>query len=1049
MTKSPEAIVSLAAEIRIDSCCDKFELQWQLGNPVQIESLLNAAESSEERRLLLRRLIEVELELLTRAGHSTDAAEYAQRFPNDSEMICSVFGPLGSGGSLNETCLVTELQGTWPTDGSVTRHPTATTSGRQDHSIGRFKIISILGRGGFGVVYKVHDPGLNREVAVKVPNERALLTPDQLQRFRREARAAAAVSHPSICPVYESGDVDGCPFIVMACISGETLAAKLRRGERLTAERSVELVARVAEALVVAHRKGVVHRDIKPSNIMITESGDPVITDFGLAHTEESGDTSLTAEGDLLGSPAYMSPEQAKAAPANVGMPTDIYSLGVVLFELLSGRRPFTGNAREVITQLVGATAPLGLSTVAPEVDGTLSEICLKAMAIDPANRFASMEQFSNALANWLQPQPEKTTRSTLVFRPQILIAAVCLLLITAATLYVQTDQGWLIIESGDEAVNITIRKDGRVISIVDTQTKSQVRLKSGAYEIELEGTANDVKLSTSAFVMTRGHREIVSISKIDAEQLSKNAKGLITGRELGHPGPPDVRKPQPPGAAAHLTAEPPQGGWFDLLSHVDVTRHVIAGDWSRHGSILKTQASTGSRIVVPYRPKGEYELELSFTRTQGVEAIIVMLPVKERRAALILGGWANSVSVLLLGRGDEEPFNSTRVERGLVNGQRHHLTVRVFEAVEIVIIEVTLDGKQIISWKGNASELAMVPDHETWKSDSLAMIAENIIAEIFDCRVRLLSPESQLVRIDDPVTDWSGTPGPGKLPMPSDVSISLQQRWAAFSKVPLEQADSVGLRFRLIPPGEFNMSPEYHVTISRPYYVSDTEVTVSEFRDFVEATGYKTEAESSGRGGSLFLPNAQPESNPALNWKNPGYSAQESDPVTQICWLDALAFCAWLSEKEQQIYRLPTEAEWEWACRAGSNTRFCFGDDEKQLSQYAWFAENSDLKPNVTRMKRPNTWGLYDMHGNVQEFTSEWVSRYPLGRFIDPRGPEAGETRIARGGYFFHPANLCTSDSNRPGYWESASPVWTTNIFGFRVVKEISLSPNLVESQK
>lgn len=543
---TPEACVSLAAEARIDACCDRFEDAWPSETRLSIEAVLCSAECRDERRLLLKRLIEVELELRTRVGGISHFSDYAARFPGDDEVIRSVFDQLPSGTLPDETRQMSEIQKTWPTDSSGKELGAAAEAAVLPVRIGRFEILSILGRGGFGVVYKARDPELNREVAVKIPNQRALLAPVQLQRFRREARAAAAISHPSICPVYEIGDLDGCPFIVMACVSGEPLSSKLQRGQTLTLKLSVELVSRIAEALELAHRHGVIHRDLKPSNIMIQTTGEPVVTDFGLACMEESEEATITTEGDVLGSPAYMSPEQARGLTKRIGPTSDIYSLGVILFELLSGQRPFQGSVREVISQLNSVKDPPRLAKVVPEIDPQLDSICAKAMAVDPDQRFASAADFSAAMKDWLQRSEARTSPKKHTTRTAALVAlATSLLLIAAAAIYVLTDQGWLEIESHDEDVRIEITRGGREVALIDTRTNSQVRLKSGQYELALRGEKNGVQLSKTQFVMTRGDRQIVTVRPVNsppAKPTPELPKVKLPANDLA---PPSESPPQ------------------------------------------------------------------------------------------------------------------------------------------------------------------------------------------------------------------------------------------------------------------------------------------------------------------------------------------------------------------------------------------------------------------------------------------------------------------------------------------------------------------------
>jgi len=182
---------------------------------------------------------------------------------------------------------------------------------------------------------------LDREVALKVPRFAADEDPNLLERFHREAKAAATLQHSNLCPVYDVGEVNGSHYLTMAYIKGRPLAEVVRQGQPLPACEAAVVVRQLALALAYAHRHGVIHRDLKPSNVMINEADEPVIMDFGLARQTATGGERLTKAGQIMGTPAYMSPEQADGDEQAMGPGCDVYSLGVILYELLTGRLPF------------------------------------------------------------------------------------------------------------------------------------------------------------------------------------------------------------------------------------------------------------------------------------------------------------------------------------------------------------------------------------------------------------------------------------------------------------------------------------------------------------------------------------------------------------------------------------------------------------------------------------------------------------------------------------------------------------------------------------
>ena len=234
----------------------------------------------------------------------------------------------------------------------------------------------------------------------------------------------------------------------------------------------------------------------------------------------------------------------------------------------------------------------------------------------------------------------------------------------------------------------------------------------------------------------------------------------------------------------------------------------------------------------------------------------------------------------------------------------------------------------------------------------------------------------------------------------------------------------------RLIPAGRFSMRPGLRVSIGKPFRMAAHEVTVGQFRAFVDETKYRTSAEVS-RQGQVERIGGVKEVGAEFTWKHPGVAGSDDHPVGQLSWDDAIAYCRWLSRKEGKSYRLPTEAEWEWACQAGSQAEYHFGDDEGELGEYAWYAANSDDHSHPVGLKKPNPWGLYDMHGNIAEFCSDWYGPPGVGEAVDPSGPAFGEFRVVRSFCFFNEAAGLKMSYSRGGL----SPQASMNQLGFRVV--------------
>jgi tRNA A-37 threonylcarbamoyl transferase component Bud32 len=273
-----------------------------------------------------------------------------------------------------------------------------TPSGR---TFGKYELLEVIARGGMGVVYKAEDTSLHRTVALKMIRSGFLASPEEVRRFRQEAQAAAALRHPNVIPIYEISEQDGYYYFTMPFVVGGSMAGRMEslRAEPRAAVALVEKIARAVHA-AHAHAHGILHRDLKPANVLLDEHGEPLIADFGLAKFLD-GSPGLTDTGQVVGTPSYLSPEQAAGRNDLFGPATDVWALGVLLFELFAGRRPFDSDDRGDVIHSILTEAPPTPRQLQPEFDRGLESIILKCLSKEPSQRYASAEALADDLGRW------------------------------------------------------------------------------------------------------------------------------------------------------------------------------------------------------------------------------------------------------------------------------------------------------------------------------------------------------------------------------------------------------------------------------------------------------------------------------------------------------------------------------------------------------------------------------------------------------------------------------------------------------------------------
>src|SRR5262245_1572013 len=398
----PDALLAREDWQEREEVLDRFEEDWRRGQRPELDDFRPVGPPDER---LLAELVHTDLEYRLKAGEPARVEDYLRRYP---ELSADPDGVLGL------VAAEVELRRRREPDLDAEEYPRRFPQQREallarlrpgaPASVSGYEILGVLGRGGMGVVYKARQRSLNRVVALKMVLAAAHAGPRELARFRREADAAARLPPPNVVPIYEVGEHDGRPFLALEYAEGGSLAQR-SAGTPWEARRAAALVETLARAMHAAHQKGIIHRDLKPANVLLTADGTPKVTDFGLAKQMEE-EARHTHSGAILGTPAYMAPEQAAGDSAGVGSWTDVYALGAILYELLTGRPPFQAETSLATLRQVVAQEPAPPSRLQPRVPADLETICLKCLHKEPARRYGTALELAEDLHHVLRGEP-------------------------------------------------------------------------------------------------------------------------------------------------------------------------------------------------------------------------------------------------------------------------------------------------------------------------------------------------------------------------------------------------------------------------------------------------------------------------------------------------------------------------------------------------------------------------------------------------------------------------------------------------------------------
>lgn len=847
--------------------------------------------------------------------------------------------------------------------------------------LGHYEIQERIGQGGMGQVYKGYEPTLDRTVAIKVLPAELSRSENFVRRFYAEATAAAKLLHPHIIQIYFIGEDQGHHYFAMQYVQGESLADVLATQGKLDLTEALSVMQQALLGLAAAHKVGLIHRDIKPGNLLLDARSRKVyLADFGLVKSLDEAN-GLTATGTIMGTVDYISPEQGRGLPVDAR--TDLYSLGVVLYRMLTGRLPFEAdNATSMIFQHAYETPP-PLRCLVKDLPEAYSRIVDRLLAKEPQDRYPSAEAVLDDLKAAplrLSPaqgvavsQEDKSSSPPLPSRPQSRFQ-----LGTTQLIAVPDFGASPALPNNLDAVAPTgwwPRLQNRFLDYVSKQ----------APELYNQMQSTEQQVDRAVAVYERRERKL--------RELAHEAQSVSDG----------------------LTQQLKE--WKQAAQQ----RESFSSN-AESGPDASCQPHDNQAAMA------ELAVQIAQQREQSDEILRQLHQVEAKRVQLVL--------------------------------QRDLLKARL--KVAHARLEVA-GGKPDTRRRGWASFLSWLTQRPP-----KAVILGSLGAALLVMFLVLFSQKP----IEDKVREVLSSPPPSAITNSINMSLVLiPQGEFLMGATAQQRAEASRIDGSFPLQYSADEEPQHLVRITKPFYMSQHEVTREQFAAFVKDSGYKTEAEMQNEAAK-----DTPGSAPIETWRTPEFPQEDNHPVVCITWNDAVRFCQWLSEKEGVTCRLPTEAEWEYACRAGATTHYQNGDDPEKVAELGNVADktlteekklNSVLpnksenvrSENVRSMAiassdgyaytapvgryRPNAFGLYDMHGNVVEWCSDWFGEnyYRASPKADPQGPRAGVFRCFRGGHWFSTPGFCRM-ADRSRY----PPNHIANRFGIRVVQELPAGKPLPE---
>ena len=959
-----------------------------------------------------------------------------------------------------------------------------------DIILDRYRVIKQLGEGSFGRVFLARDEKLDRLVAIKVA-KKAFKDTDRLKSFFEEARILASLDHPHIVPVYDVGssEVEGV-FFISKFVDGVSLAQKIKQGSS-SVEDSIATVLMVSAALGHAHEKGLVHRDVKPDNILLDQLGSAHVADFGLALKVDFSNK----HAEFTGTPAYMSPEQACGIGSLVDQRSDIFSLGVVFYELLCGERPFQGsNVAEIIDRVIKADYILP-SKIKPNIPKTVEQICLKALCKNKEDRYSSANEFSADLKSYLDScnqslNPQKLNVNYKLVATLLCSCAIFLCLtawlvhrgyeadmngkakaMVAGVFLAEGKSLELALEKSDEFISRTSLIYRNELAGMDKsdprRMKALLGLGCGNPELDLELCDLMLKASVPDFLVIRKRLEpfkqiliegvVQKFKKADPDELLK------LGGTVASWAPDNlILESYLPQIADKLMIQNKLFlvEWADVFWSVKDTLHPLLISRIKNSEIESSQRDFATGLCCEFfrgdSPKLFDLMEVSDPRNARV-IFAKMIPLKEevlefvkgiRLSKLELAGFASNLkfqdrrgiaAAIQISLGEETALSVFSFSSDPTAKSKCQLMLGQLNVSPAMFVE------KINSTSDNSSKSAMVValgdldldsiDFETkskWKSEFLALYKNSPDAGLHGALDWLLRKRWSMAKECDLVCDSLKSK---KVSGNKWLVNSMGQTF-----VILEGPIKFQIGSPLDEPLRYEAERIHERAIVRSIVVAQKEVTLNDFLKLIPQQRYIEK-----------------------------YSKTPDSAMICISWYDSARYCNLLTEKEfgasecvylpndqglyeegmrvvdeplkKKGYRMPTEAEFEFFYRAGSLAMFNHGSDIRLTDRYSIYFANSKDQVWPVGSLRPNEFGLFDTGGNVFEWCLESYEPYPKLNISDEDSFMSFQnktiltsiSRVMRGGCFYNQiGSLRNADRN------GAKPDDRSNSRGLRLVRSL-----------